>query len=371
LQRWARSDAPSILALPIRVIEFPVRSRLLITLAAFLTVLVVLSGAVYAYDRSQDGTIANGIRVGDVDLSGLTRAQARARLERRLLAPLRTPITVRDGSRTWTLGPREARISADIDATVQAAIARSRQGDLISRTMRELTGGRVRDDLSADIRYSKGAVVRLVDRVRGALARTATDATIKIDGAGISTTPSHNGLQLDAHRLHQEIDQAIVRPGAPRSFVATTHVVAPKMTSAKLAKAYDTVLIVHRSSFTLSLYKGLQLKKTYPIAVGMQGLETPAGLYHIQNKAVNPAWTVPMSKWTGKLAGHVIPGGAPNNPLKARWLGIFDGAGIHGIDPSEYGTIGHAASHGCVRMRIPDVIDLYPQVPVGAPIYIA
>jgi lipoprotein-anchoring transpeptidase ErfK/SrfK len=52
-------------------------------------------------------------------------------------------------------------------------------------------------------------------------------------------------------------------------------------------------------------------------------------------------------------------------------MGIFDGAGIHGIDPSLYGTIGTAASHGCVRMRIPDVIELYDQVPVGAPIFIA
>ena len=89
------------------------------------------------------------------------------------------------------------------------------------------------------------------------------------------------------------------------------------------------------------------------------GLETPAGLYHIQNKAVDPAWTCPHSAWAGSLAGQVIPGGAPNNPLKARWMGIFDGAGIHGTDPSEYGSIGTAASHGCVGMRIPDVEDLY------------
>jgi lipoprotein-anchoring transpeptidase ErfK/SrfK len=112
--------------------------------------------------------------------------------------------------------------------------------------------------------------------------------------------------------------------------------------------------------------------KNYSVAVGMVGLETPAGLYHIQNKAVNPAWTEPNSDWVPAAdRGKVVPGGSPENPLKARWLGIFNGAGIHGIDPSEYGTIGHAASHGCVRMRIPDVIDLYPRVPVGAPIYIS
>jgi L,D-transpeptidase catalytic domain/Putative peptidoglycan binding domain len=348
-----------------------VRSRLLILVAVFLGVLALLAGGVYAYDRSQDDTIANGIRVDGVDLSGLSAQQARAKLDRVLLAPLRAPITVHLGSRTWHLGPREARIAADLDTTVQQALARSREGNILSRTVRELTGGRVNDQLSARVTYSKAAVVRLVDRVRRAAVRPAQNATIHIDGSGIATTPSHDGVQLDAHRLHAQIVRAIVSPSAPRSFTAGTHDVVPKMTTAKVEQDYNTVLIVRRSQFTLSLYKDLKLKKTYEIAVGMQGLETPAGLYHIQNKAINPAWTVPMSKWTGKLAGHVIPGGAPNNPLKARWLGIFDGAGIHGIDPSEYGTIGHAASHGCVRMRIPDVIDLYPQVPVGAPIYIA
>src|SRR5881397_2837392 len=35
--------------------------------------------------------------------------------------------------------------------------------------------------------------------------------------------------------------------------------------------------------------------RSYPIAVGQQGLQTPAGLYHIQNKVVNPSWQVPFS----------------------------------------------------------------------------
>jgi lipoprotein-anchoring transpeptidase ErfK/SrfK len=76
---------------------------------------------------------------------------------------------------------------------------------------------------------------------------------------------------------------------------------------------------------------------------------------------------VPNSAWAGSLAGQTIPPG-PADPLKARWLGIFSGAGIHGTD--ETWSIGQAVSHGCVRMSIPDVIELYPRVPVGTPIYI-
>jgi lipoprotein-anchoring transpeptidase ErfK/SrfK len=78
---------------------------------------------------------------------------------------------------------------------------------------------------------------------------------------------------------------------------------------------------------------------------------------------------VPQSPWAGKLAGTVVPGGTPQNPLKARWLGIFNGAGIHGTDA--IGSLGTAASHGCIRMAVPDVIQVYDEVPVGAPVYIA
>ncbi len=129
------------------------------------------------------------------------------------------------------------------------------------------------------------------------------------------------------------------------------------------------MLVADRYSYQLHLYEGLELTRSYTVAVGAVGFDTPAGLYHIQNKAVDPAWSVPNSDWAGSLAGTVVPGGVPENPLKARWLGIFDGAGIHGTDVTS--SLGTAASHGCIRMSIPEVIELYDKVPVGAPIYIA
>lgn len=64
----------------------------------------------------------------------------------------------------------------------------------------------------------------------------------------------------------------------------------------------------------------------------------------------------------------VIPGGVPSNPIKARWLGIYDGVGVHGTDAR--GSIGSNASHGCIRMLVEDVQRLYDEVPVGTPIFI-
>jgi lipoprotein-anchoring transpeptidase ErfK/SrfK len=129
------------------------------------------------------------------------------------------------------------------------------------------------------------------------------------------------------------------------------------------------VITVDRSAHRLRFYRNLKLVESYPIAVGKAGLETPAGLHSIQNKSVEPDWHVPKRKWAGKLAGKIIPGGRADNPLKARWMGIYDGAGIHGTD--ETSSLGSDASHGCIRMAVPAVKELYDRIPVGAPIYIS
>ena len=158
----------------------------------------------------------------------------------------------------------------------------------------------------------------------------------------------------------------MINPAAPRKLRPARAVLKPKVNADALPGRYPTVLTVDRDNFKLRLFKRLTLSKTYGIAVGMAGLDTPAGIYHIQNKEVNPAWHVPNSDWAGSLAGQTIPGGAPNNPLKARWLGIANGVGIHGT--AEDWSIGSRASHGCIRMHVSDVIDLFDRVPVGTPV---
>jgi lipoprotein-anchoring transpeptidase ErfK/SrfK len=207
----------------------------------------------------------------------------------------------------------------------------------------------------------------LVRRVRRKLNRPARDATV--DFPSLEQVKEVPGLRVRANALERRIAQALTVPGVDRTVKAAVAKIKPKVTRAELSNKYPVVLVVDRASFQLRLYKNLELSRNYIVAIGALGFDTPAGLYHIQNKAVDPAWSVPNSDWAGDLAGTVVPGGVPENPLKERWLGIYDGAGIHGTDVTS--SLGTAASHGCIRMAIPDVIELYDKVPVGAPIYIA
>lgn len=340
----------------------------LTALTVVATLAAVLLGAAWVYDRGRQDTIAEGVKVGGIDVGGLTREQAKSRLERDLLRPLQEPVVIERGTRSWRLGAREARIAADLEGSVAAAMQRGRDGSFLTRSWRSLTGGDVQADLEPKIGYSDKAIVRLLDRVRKVVDRPARDASVTFTGSSVEPVASRNGRRLKASRLHQQIRVAIVSPTADRTFTARTRTVKPKLTTAELGRKYPTLITVNRGGFQLTLFKNLRKVKSYPIAVGQIGLETPAGLYTIQNKQVNPTWNVPDSEWAGKLAGKSIPPG-PDNPLKARWMGIYNGAGIHGT--SDLGSLGSAASHGCVRMAVPDVIDLYERVEVGTPVYIA
>ncbi len=351
--------------------RFPaVRARYLIPVAVVVVLVALVGGGLLVYDNAQANKIAKGVEVGGVDIGGMSRAQAEAKLKHTLLARLQRTIVVNHGSHHYTLSPAKAKVAVNVVTSVDEALKRSRTGNPFQRAVRDLTGGKVDANIVPQVTYSHRAVDRLIKRIRRAINRPSRNAKVSISGAGLTKVDARVGLKLQTHRVHTLVLAALTRPSADTSISAYTFHRQPKVKTAAEAKKFKTALIVNRSNFTLTVYKDFKKVKAYRIAVGMQGLETPAGLYHIQNKAVNPGWQVPNSPWAGSLAGQYIPPG-PQDPIKARWLGIIDGAGIHGIDPSEYGSIGTAGSHGCVRMTIPDVIDLYPRVPVGSPIYIA
>jgi lipoprotein-anchoring transpeptidase ErfK/SrfK len=346
------------------------RRPFLIVSALAVLVLGGLAVAVAVFSSQSKDKIADGIKIGSVDVSGMSPAEARAAVQKALVAPLDKPITVKYDGDTWKLSAKKADIQANVGTWVDDAMARSKAGNIFQHAWREATGGKVDATIATSVTYDDAAVKDFVAKIKDAVDTEPVDATLEYSDTSLTGTEGQSGSVLRSNKLLRKIARNITVPGGNRTFKAKVAEVEPKVSTADLAEQYPVVLTVDRSNFKLRLFKGLELQKTYDVRVGQQGLETPAGLYHIQNKAVDPAWSVPYSDWTGDLAGTVVPGGTPENPLKARWMGIFDGAGIHGIDPSTYGTIGTAASHGCVGMRIDDVIDLYDQVPVGAPIYI-
>jgi len=337
-----------------------------IFVALLLLLLIGGAGGVYAYDSSNSERIAAGVIVAGVPVGGMTTSEARAEVQEQVAAPLNRPIVIRRRDVRFTLSAQDADVSADVGGMVDEALRASREGNVITRAWRDATGGEADVRVQARVSYSKEAVQGLVKRVAKGLNRPAKDATLSFPA--LTKVASQNGLAVKTGKLERNIRAALTRSG-DRTLPIPTKTIRAKVTKENLVDKYPTLMVVDRGAFRLRLYKNLKLQKEYTIAVGQVGLETPAGFYSVQNKAVDPAWSVPNSDWAGSLAGTVVPGGTAENPLKARWMGIFAGAGIHGTD--DVASLGTAASHGCVRMAVPDVIELYDQVAVSTPVYIA
>jgi lipoprotein-anchoring transpeptidase ErfK/SrfK len=305
---------------------------------------------------SAQQVIASGVKAGGVDVGGQTVEQAAATLDQALRAKLSGPIDVMAGSRSFRLQPVE-----------QAGFA----FDPLRTAKRAYYAGRDKgagQDVPLALRWSTKVLRTFAGDVDKQVSRAPRNATARITLRRITVRRPRNGRTINEISLARRLAATLADPARPRVLRARLVDDRPAVGMRELRRKYNTVLTVDRANHKLRLFKRLKWRKTYGIAIGAAGFDTPSGQFTIQSRQVNPAWHVPDSDWAGSLRGQTIPGGAPNNPLKARWLGVNGSVGIHGT--AEEWSIGSRASHGCIRMRVADVIDLYPRVPHGTPVLI-
>ena len=129
---------------------------------------------------------------------------------------------------------------------------------------------------------------------------------------------------------------------------------------------FGALIVIYRGANSLRLYDGRTLVRRFGVATGQSVYPTPSGIFEVVDKQLNPWWYPPPSPWA-RGEKPVPPG--PGNPLGTRWMGISSpGVGIHGT-PND-ASIGYSASHGCIRMHIPDAEWLFQHVDLGTPVLI-
>ena len=130
-------------------------------------------------------------------------------------------------------------------------------------------------------------------------------------------------------------------------------------------KNKEWFIVVNTENRVLTVYKNGEIYKKYPIAVGKDSTKTPSHKFTIVNKSINPYWGGMFGKY------KPIKGGAPNNPLGKRWMGLstekYRGYGIHGnADPY---SIGKRISAGCIRMINEDIEELFEYMTIGTDVW--
>jgi vancomycin resistance protein YoaR len=146
---------------------------------------------------------------------------------------------------------------------VQDALDKSREGNVISRTIRGITGEDPDEaELPAQVQYSHKAVEDLVKKVAGRVDQPAQDAEVTFSGTSLGTVDGQDGVAVKTDKLRRAISAELVLPHADRVVEVSTKVTKPDVTRDELASQYPVVVTVDRSSFQLRLWKNLQLVKT-------------------------------------------------------------------------------------------------------------
>ena len=310
--------------------------RLGVAVLVIAVVAPVLSG-----DAAPPALVPRGVTVAGVPVGGMSNEQAQAALRPAFARPVQLVFT----NQSWRLVP--ARFGAKVGLA-----------DGVAAALQAQPGAAVQLTPTID----EAAVRRFVRAVDKRVSYPAKDAELKgLDGLTPTFIGEETGIQVLRQLTAQRIVRALQSPQIHRVRVAAK-IVEPARTVAD----FGPVIVIRRSSNELRYYAGSHLVRTFGVATGQSVYPTPTGTFSIVDMQRNPWWRPPDSPWAQGL--KPIPPG-PGNPLGTRWMGLTaPGVGIHGTPDDA--SIGYSASHGCIRMHIPDAEWLFTHVDVGTPVVI-
>jgi lipoprotein-anchoring transpeptidase ErfK/SrfK len=289
----------------------------------------------------QTPPIARGVSVLGVPVGGLTSEPARATIE----SAFARPITIQYGDKRLTVTPRRLGAGAGVDAAVTSALAAT-------------PGSRI----ALPVTYSKHDIDTFVDWLGRRFDVAPVDAALRgASASGPVIAEGKPGIAVRKETMRRALAQALATPMRP-VLQLLTRPVQPKVTR----RTFGDVIVITRGANSLRLYDGTRLVRSFGVATGQARYPTPSGIYEIVDKQRDPWWRPPSSDWAKGL--KPIPPG-PGNPLGTRWMGLTaPGVGIHGTPDDA--SIGYSASHGCIRMHVPDAEWLFENVGYGTPVVI-
>ena len=289
--------------------------------------------------------IAGGVTVSGLLVGGMTTPEAKSALSELASRPL----TVGFRGSSWRYAPQSLGAEAEVESAVQEAL-KAPEGAAL--------------DLDVEIRerklarWARSFARSFNERHRNARIVLRDDHPV-VKSARFGRELSQGEAQLAVRDALERHERAVVS--------LPVHNVAPRRGDRDVGLA----VVIKRASNRLILYRpggpdGMKVARRFGVATGQASYPTPLGSYEIVTKQRNPWWRPPDSDWA-EGAEPIPPG--PGNPLGTRWMGISAPAvGIHGTPDAA--SIGYSASHGCIRMLVPEAEWLFERVEVGTPVYI-
>jgi lipoprotein-anchoring transpeptidase ErfK/SrfK len=290
---------------------------------------------------STPAPIPFGVTVGGVKVGGMLPYQATKAVQKAYALSLQLVV---DESKTIALAPGALGAKSNVPKAIRRARF-ARPGAVVP----------------LDVVVGQARVRHYADRLGKRFDRKAVDARIVVDGVKPHAVESQEGRILKVLATGRAIRTALATNSRAPIRLGFA-ILKPKVQTAEL----DEAVVIMRGSNRLLFFDDAKFVRWFGVATGQSAYPTPLGDFEIANLQRNPWWYPPPSPWA-KDSEPVPPG--PGNPLGTRWMGLSTPyVGIHGTPDAA--SIGYSASHGCIRMRIPDAEWLFQHVKIGTPVFI-
>jgi hypothetical protein len=282
------------------------------------------------------GTVPSGVTVSGVGIGGLSAHWASIALRSVFAEPLH--LVAR--GRGWLVDPNQ--------------FARAEVATAVRRALHARAG----KDIPLRVAVQRRRIRRYAARIDSRLCRPPVPARlVGLRSLRPSISRAHAGCHVRPVRFIRALiplERSVIRVPMKR--------VRPAVTRAN----FGPVIVIHRNSHRLYLYRGVRLVRALTVSTGRRSSPTPLGRFRIVTKARRPWWYPPASAWANR-AQPMPPG--PGNPLGTRWMGISaPEVGIHGTPDAA--SVGYSRSHGCVRMYRREAEWLFRRVRIGTPVII-
>jgi lipoprotein-anchoring transpeptidase ErfK/SrfK len=328
-----------------------------------LMLLSILLG-MFAYLMIQDlfafGSFPAGVKVVGVSVSGLNKTDAVEKCRSELANVANRPLTLKVDDEKYQISPQEIGLLLDYKGMVDRAYKEAWSVNLFERMGRRFTNRPKQINESLLARGNREKARGWASEVINSINRHPQDAYVDVTSGAAVIVKARDGRNANLQELLADTDEALRGPDR------TVNVRVGRVPAEITDDVFGKLIILNLAEHKLSLYDREQLLVEFPVACGSPSYPTPIGIWKIAGKQRNPTWNNPGSGWATGMPPSIAPG--PGNPLGTRAMPLnASGVLIHGT-PSPW-SIGQSVSHGCVRMYMKDVEQLFEMVEVNTPVY--
>lgn len=335
---------------------------LLVSGAVLLVLFLGLFPFLLAADASAFGRFPEGASICGVKVGNLTKEQALNMCREGLAEVAARPLELKVDGEVWAITPAEIGLNIDYPKMVDEAYARAWNVNIVERMFRRFLDKPRSMDFPVVVTYDEQQIQTFVERAMGSINCPPRNAYMDVSTGNAAIVPARDGRKADYKQVLSETKKALAN-GRRTVDVPLTRRTPPKIKDVAIGK----FILVNQGAHTLSLYDRDKLLARYPVCVGSPRWPTVIGEWAVVKAEKNPTWYNRGSTWAENMPDSLPPG--PGNPLGTRAI-TLNGGGvlIHGT--TDGWSIGRSVSHGCIRMYISDVEQLFEHVYISMPVYI-